>query len=81
MAAAFIEVGQAEQGAAPLRDAFQVMDSDGEHWYEAELRRLQGEILAAQRRRGQCSNIGGSPEPRSAIPAELDEHGGGPLCC
>jgi predicted ATPase len=47
VAAAFIEVGQAEQGAALLNEAFQVMDSNGEHWYEAELRRLQGEILAA----------------------------------
>jgi predicted ATPase len=47
VAAAFIEVGQAEQGAALLSEAFHVMDSNDEHWYEAELRRLQGEILAA----------------------------------
>ena len=42
VAAAFIEAGQAEQGAALLSDAFQVIDSNGEHWYEAELHRLQG---------------------------------------
>jgi predicted ATPase len=42
VAAAFIEAGQAEQGAALLSEAFQVMDSYGEHWYEAELHRLQG---------------------------------------
>ena len=48
VAAAFIEVGQAEQGAALLSEAFQVMDSNGEHWYEAELRRLQGEISGSE---------------------------------
>jgi len=41
-AAAFIEAGQAEQGAALLSEAFQVMDSRGERWYEEELLRLQG---------------------------------------
>ena len=42
VAAAFIEAGQAEQGAALLSEAFQVIDGNGEHWYEAELHRLQG---------------------------------------
>jgi predicted ATPase len=41
-AAAFVEAGQAEQGAALLREAFQVMDSRRERWYEEELFRLQG---------------------------------------
>ena len=45
-AAAFIEAGDAGQGAALLTEAFQVMDSNGERWYEAELLRLQGMILA-----------------------------------
>ncbi len=44
-AAAFIEAGDVGQGAALLTEAFQVMDSNGERWYEAELLRLQGVIL------------------------------------
>jgi predicted ATPase len=45
-AAAFIESGDAEEGAALLSEAFQAMDSSGERWYEAELHRLQG-LLAS----------------------------------
>ncbi len=44
-AAAFIEAGDAGQGAALLTEAFQVMDGNGERWYEAELHRLQGVAL------------------------------------
>ena len=44
-AAAFIEAGDAREGAALLSEAFQVMDSNGERWYEAELLRLQAVIL------------------------------------
>jgi predicted ATPase len=45
-AAAFIEAGDAGRGEALLTEALQVMDGNGERWYEAELLRLQGEILA-----------------------------------
>jgi len=45
-AAAFIEAGDAGQGAALLTEAFQIMDSNGERWYEAELLRVQGMVLA-----------------------------------
>ncbi len=45
-AAAFIEAGDAAQGAALLTEAFQVTDSNDERWYEGELLRLQGVILA-----------------------------------
>jgi predicted ATPase len=41
-AATLVEAGQAEHGAALLSEAFQVMESNGERWYEAELHRLQG---------------------------------------
>ena len=41
-AAAFIEAGDVRQGEALLSEAFLVMDSNGERWYEAELRRTQG---------------------------------------
>ncbi len=44
-AAAFIEAGDVGQGAALLTEAFQVMEGNGERWYEAELFRLQGVIL------------------------------------
>ena len=44
-AAAFIEAGDAQEGATLLTEAFQVMDGNGERWYEAELLRLQGEVL------------------------------------
>jgi class 3 adenylate cyclase/predicted ATPase len=45
-AATFIEAGDAGQGAALLTEAFQVMDGAGERWYEAELLRLQGLLVA-----------------------------------
>ena len=41
-AAAFIEASHVREGAALLTEAFQVMDSNGERWCEAELLRLQG---------------------------------------
>jgi class 3 adenylate cyclase/predicted ATPase len=41
-AATFIEADDAKEGAALLTEAFQVMDGNGERWYEAELLRLQG---------------------------------------
>jgi predicted ATPase/class 3 adenylate cyclase len=44
-AAAFIEAGDDEQGATLLAEAFQVMEDNGERWYEAELLRLQGVVL------------------------------------
>jgi class 3 adenylate cyclase/predicted ATPase len=44
-AAAFIEAGDAEEGAALLSEAFRVVDSNEERWYEAELLRLQGVVL------------------------------------
>jgi predicted ATPase len=44
-AAAFIEAGNAGEGEALLTEAFQVMGSNGERWYEAELLRLQGVSL------------------------------------
>jgi predicted ATPase len=47
-AAAFIEAGEAGQGAALLTEAFQFMDGNGERWFEAELLRLQGVVLAGR---------------------------------
>jgi len=44
-AAAFILAGEDDEGAAILTEAFQVMDGNGELWYEAELLRLQGVSL------------------------------------
>ena len=41
-ASAFIEAGNAEEGAALLSEAFQAMDGNEERWYEAEIHRLQG---------------------------------------
>jgi predicted ATPase len=45
-AAAFIHAGDAEQGAALLTEAFEVMGSNRERWYEGELLRLQGMVLS-----------------------------------
>jgi predicted ATPase len=45
-AAAFIHAGDAEQGAALLTEAIEVMGSNGERWYEGELLRLQGIVLS-----------------------------------
>jgi class 3 adenylate cyclase/predicted ATPase len=45
--AALIEVGELGQADALLAEAFQIMDGTNERWYEAELHRLQGLLLAA----------------------------------
>jgi predicted ATPase len=53
-AAAFIEAGETEQGAALLTEAFQVMDGNGEHWYKAELLRLQGLLACSEAQTGKA---------------------------
>jgi predicted ATPase len=46
VAAALIAAGEIEQAAPLLAEAFRVMESTGERWYEAELHHLQGLALA-----------------------------------
>jgi predicted ATPase len=45
-AATFLAAGEVGQGAAILGEAFEAILSSGEHWYEAELYRLQGLTFA-----------------------------------
>jgi predicted ATPase len=40
--------GQADEGLHLLAEALAVVDTNAEHWYEAELYRLKGELLLAQ---------------------------------
>jgi DNA-binding SARP family transcriptional activator/predicted ATPase len=42
------QAGRAEQGLAVLAEALAVVNDTGERWYEAELYRLQGELLLMQ---------------------------------
>ena len=66
LAEAHEKVGQAEEGLALLAEAFAVVDNNDEHFYEAELYRLKGELTLHQ-----C-NVQGSTfnvaNPRSLIP-------------
>jgi DNA-binding SARP family transcriptional activator/tetratricopeptide (TPR) repeat protein len=42
------QIGQVEEGLSILREAFQFVKDSGERFYEAELHRLQGELLLCQ---------------------------------
>jgi predicted ATPase/DNA-binding winged helix-turn-helix (wHTH) protein/class 3 adenylate cyclase len=42
---AYRSAGQAEAGLTVLAEALHLVDATGEHWYEAELYRLNGELL------------------------------------
>jgi class 3 adenylate cyclase/predicted ATPase/DNA-binding winged helix-turn-helix (wHTH) protein len=45
MADAYGQMGQPEEGLRLLAEALAVMDDTGERWWEAEVHRLQGELL------------------------------------
>jgi predicted ATPase len=42
------KAGRAEQGLAKIAEALTLVNNSGERWYEAELYRLQGELLRMQ---------------------------------
>jgi predicted ATPase len=48
LAEAYDTAGQAEEGLGLLREALVVVEKSGEHYWEAELHRLQGELLLHQ---------------------------------
>jgi class 3 adenylate cyclase/predicted ATPase len=50
LADAYCNIGQAEAGLAILNDATNLQNKTGTHYYEAELYRLQGELLLKQDR-------------------------------
>jgi predicted ATPase len=52
MAEAHGKMGQAEEGLALLAEALAVVDRNGEHFYEAELHRLQGELTLQSGKQG-----------------------------
>ena len=45
---AYSTVGQADEGLAVLADALHIVETTGEHFWEAELHRLKGELLLKQ---------------------------------
>ena len=45
LAETYVDVGQIQAGLDVLPDAFAIVASTGEHYYEAELHRLKGELL------------------------------------
>jgi class 3 adenylate cyclase/predicted ATPase len=48
LAAAYGQVGQPEEGLCVLSEALSILNSNGEHFWEAELHRLKGTLLLAQ---------------------------------
>jgi predicted ATPase len=48
LAEGYSVTAQYEEGLAILREAFSLVDSNGERWYEAELYRLRGQLLLQQ---------------------------------
>jgi len=47
LAEAYGTIGQPKEGLGVLREALAVVDKTGEHWWEAELHRLKGELWLA----------------------------------
>ena len=58
LAEAYGKVGEAEEGLAVLAEALAQVDKTGERFYEAELYRLKGELIAptGEQRAGQRAN-------------------------
>ena len=48
LAEVYLKMGQNEKGLAAVKDALVLVNTNGEHWYEAELWRLRGELTLAQ---------------------------------
>ena len=45
LAEAYAKIGQVEEGLTTLTDAMALVKKNGEHFYEAELHRIKGELL------------------------------------
>jgi class 3 adenylate cyclase/predicted ATPase len=45
LAAAYLSIGRLEQAAAALAEGYACVERNGEHWAEAELYRMEGELL------------------------------------
>ena len=45
LAEAYVQAGQSDTGLATVAEALELGDKSGEHWWEAELHRLQGVLL------------------------------------
>ncbi|MGE0825561.1 MAG: hypothetical protein AB7G75_12055 [Candidatus Binatia bacterium] len=70
VAEAYGKTGQVEEGLAVLAGTLESVNNDGEHFYEAELYRLKGE-LTLQHNREQGTGNGGQQketDPRSLMP-------------
>jgi predicted ATPase len=48
LAEAYAQAGQSDTGLAMVAEALELGDKSGEHWWEAELHRLQGVLLLVQ---------------------------------
>jgi predicted ATPase/DNA-binding winged helix-turn-helix (wHTH) protein len=66
LAEALDHMGQAEEGLAALGEALELARATGEHYYEAELHRLQGELLLRHATAGGRRTKGSPPQAPSA---------------
>ena len=48
LAEVYGKVGQTEAGLHALAEALAIVENTGEHWWEAEIHRIKGELLLAQ---------------------------------
>jgi len=55
LAGGYARAERPDEGLAVLRDAFAYIENTGERYYEAEIHRLQGELLLQFRSQGQKS--------------------------
>jgi len=62
LAEAYGKGGQAEEGLSVLAEALAAVDNTGEHFYEAELYRLKGELTLQSKVQSPRSKVEESPE-------------------
>jgi predicted ATPase len=73
LAEAYLEAGQPADGLAPLTDIIAVVQRSGEGWWQPELYRMKGELLA---KTGQVDEDGANPERYFREALKLAEHQG-----
>jgi class 3 adenylate cyclase/predicted ATPase len=73
LAEGYLAAGQPADGLAPLTDIIAVVQRSGEGWWQPELYRMKGELLA---KAGQVDEDGGNPEHYFRKALELATHQG-----
>jgi predicted ATPase len=72
LAEGYGEAGQADQGLPLVAEALEVMDQQGERFWEAELYRLKGELLLRADVQRPTSNVRGMVRDMSPAPTEAE---------